>query len=165
MNTPGKWKAEKADINAEFDDVDETRWSVLAYDEDGNGFFVATIENGAPGDTLETEASNARLMAAAKEMLEFIHQVASASSLSLEVLRYRAQRLVGSLDVWPEESELISKGVVDAGDTLRLLCYGDEKSVSYVQIEENATNSICINTIRTKGQLQRLIAALRGDPC
>lgn len=61
-HTPGPWSARKAD------EEDRTRWIVCV---DGpKPFWVATIENGAPGDTLETEAANARLIAAAPELLK-----------------------------------------------------------------------------------------------
>jgi len=47
--TPGPLKAAQADI----EDEDDSRWSVLT---DGKQeYFVATIENGAPGDTLEDD--------------------------------------------------------------------------------------------------------------
>jgi len=64
-HTPGPWKAEQCDIYGD----DSTRWSVLTaeYQQD---FFIASIENGAPGDCLDTEAANARLIAAAPDLLE-----------------------------------------------------------------------------------------------
>lgn len=37
-------------------------------------FFVAMIDNGAPGDTLETEEANARLVAAAPDLLEALKE-------------------------------------------------------------------------------------------
>ncbi|MGC1272969.1 MAG: hypothetical protein WBC44_04630 [Planctomycetaceae bacterium] len=44
------------------------RWQVVV---DGPRLWiVATIENGAPGDTLKTEGANARLFAAAPDLLE-----------------------------------------------------------------------------------------------
>ena len=60
--TPGPWKAVRADL---FGD-DPDRWSVCTC---ANDYFVASIENGAPGDTLDTESANARLIAAAPELL------------------------------------------------------------------------------------------------
>lgn len=44
---------------------EENRWSVVK-DVDGAMFFIATIENGAPGDTLNTERANAELFAASR---------------------------------------------------------------------------------------------------
>lgn len=64
QHTPGTWIAVNADIN----DSDPNRWSVCV---DGEAqYFIATIENGAPGDTLGTEEANARLIAAAPDLLE-----------------------------------------------------------------------------------------------
>lgn len=60
MATSGPWKASKG-VEDEPD-----RWAVVV---DGPiEFFVAEIQNGAPGDTLRTEAENAFLMAAAPEL-------------------------------------------------------------------------------------------------
>ncbi len=50
-HTPGPWKAEQVDVLGN----DPTRWAVLS---DG-GWVVASIENGIPGESLETEAANA----------------------------------------------------------------------------------------------------------
>lgn len=60
-HTPGEWVASKGT-----EDEDE-RWLVVT--EGRLGFHIAEIQNGAPGDTLQTEAANARLIAAAPEML------------------------------------------------------------------------------------------------
>ena len=49
-------------------DDDPQRWGV--YVDGAMHYHIATIENGAPGDTLDTESSNARLIAAAPELLE-----------------------------------------------------------------------------------------------
>lgn len=56
------------------------RWSVCAV-RDGKSFFVATVENGAPGDTLETEQANAKLFAASRTAIP---------ALVAEVRRLRA---------------------------------------------------------------------------
>jgi hypothetical protein len=64
QHTPGAWIAVKADINGD----DPNRWAVCV---DGDPqYFLATIENGAPGDTLDTEEANARLIAAAPDLLK-----------------------------------------------------------------------------------------------
>ena len=42
------------------------RWLVVS----DFGYHIATIENGAPGDSLDTEEANAHLFAASPEMLE-----------------------------------------------------------------------------------------------
>jgi len=49
-------------------DGDPERWVVVS--ESSPHFHVATIENGQPGDTCETEGHTARLFAAAPELLE-----------------------------------------------------------------------------------------------
>lgn len=63
-HTPGPWVATKADIY----DSDPNRWSVCTSGE--RGYFIATIENDAPGDTLKTEEANARLIAAAPDLFK-----------------------------------------------------------------------------------------------
>lgn len=60
-HTPGPWEASRG-IDKEPD-----RWVVTVVGPKPWG--VATIENGAPGDTLKTEEANARLFAAAPELL------------------------------------------------------------------------------------------------
>jgi hypothetical protein len=69
--TPGEWYADRADLNADDpDDADPDRWAVLVKVEGRpHSFLVATVENGAPGDTMDTEEANARLMAASKDLL------------------------------------------------------------------------------------------------
>ncbi|MGC1273212.1 MAG: hypothetical protein WBC44_05855 [Planctomycetaceae bacterium] len=70
-HTPGPLIAVKG-----IDDEPE-RWTVVV---DGpKQWLVATIENGAPGDTLETEGANARLFAAAPDLL-----AACKEALSIE---------------------------------------------------------------------------------
>jgi hypothetical protein len=63
-HTPGPWSVERGDVL----DSDSERWSVLTTGP--RRYFIATVENGAPGDTLETELANARLIAAAPDLLE-----------------------------------------------------------------------------------------------
>lgn len=78
--TPGKWKAALADINAiDGDDHEQNRWSVLT-DNGEIDYFIATIENGAPGDTLQTEEANARAIAAVPEMIGLIKKVARGAT-------------------------------------------------------------------------------------
>ena len=62
--TKGPWKA----IDGTY--YEEERWGV--YVDGPMQYHIATIENGAPGDTLDTEAANARLIAAAPELLEAV---------------------------------------------------------------------------------------------
>ncbi len=71
-HTPGEWEAMPPKKIGK-------HWRVGANAKlGGNGaiggasvlYYVATIDNGAPGDTLETEEANARLIAAAPEMLQ-----------------------------------------------------------------------------------------------
>lgn len=59
--TAGPWRAMQGVED------DETRWGVVTSDGE---FLVAVIDNGAPGDTLATEAANARVMAASRELLD-----------------------------------------------------------------------------------------------
>jgi hypothetical protein len=63
-HTPGPWLAIKG-----IEDGDELRCGVSAMRGD-MGYMVATIENGAPGDFCDTEFANARLIAAAPDLLE-----------------------------------------------------------------------------------------------
>ena len=60
-HTPGPWMARKG-----AEDEPE-RWIVVA-DNGTRPYHIATIENGQPGDTCETEGHTARLIAAAPEM-------------------------------------------------------------------------------------------------
>lgn len=98
--TPGPWKAEQVDMDGD----DPNRWSVLTSGLDRD-YFVATVENGAPGDSLATEEANARLMASAPEMLEVLREVAlppySDSDLSslLNTLRTRAASVLARIRV------------------------------------------------------------------
>lgn len=80
--TKGPWRAERADI---YND-DPNRWSVLSRQPDGSSVFVATIENGALEDTLETEGANARLIAAAPELLEVVQALAHFSENPLTII-------------------------------------------------------------------------------
>lgn len=95
VHTPGPWTADHGDCMEQ----DSERWSVFA-ERDGKQYFVATIENGAPGDTLDTEEANAKLMAAAPDMLEVLREVAlppypdSDLASLLETLRMRAKSVL-----------------------------------------------------------------------
>jgi hypothetical protein len=71
-HTPGEWEAMPPKKTG-------GRWKVGAKGEFGGKgsmsgmtahWFLATIQNGRPGDTLETEEANARVMAAAPDLLE-----------------------------------------------------------------------------------------------
>ncbi|MEP3477988.1 MAG: hypothetical protein ABJZ55_01960 [Fuerstiella sp.] len=102
--TPGSWKAIRADIHGGDDDPDCDRWAVVAVRGERE-YFVAAIENGAPGDTIETEGANARLIAALPEMLELLREVAlpaysdSDHASLLETLRVRAESIVDQLNI------------------------------------------------------------------
>jgi len=61
-HTPGPWVPIKG-----IDD-DTERWGVYTAGPQNN-YHIATIENGAPGDTLETETYNAHLISAAPDLL------------------------------------------------------------------------------------------------
>lgn len=58
-HTPGPWSAQQ---------LTPDRWTIVA-DQGVRRYHIATVENGQPGDTLETEGATARLMAAAPELL------------------------------------------------------------------------------------------------
>lgn len=94
-HSPGPYEASKG-----AEDEPE-RWQVVR--KEPPQFVIATIENGAPGDTLETEGATARLFAIAPEMLEFIREVAfppyedSDLASLLETLRVRANSLIHRL--------------------------------------------------------------------
>lgn len=60
-HTPAPWKASKGDED------EPERWLILA--DAPLAFHIATIENGQPGDTMDTEGATAAVMAAAPEML------------------------------------------------------------------------------------------------
>ena len=67
MHTPGPWKALKGH------DEDPERWIVVT---DGKlNYHIAVIENGAPGDTLETEGFNARMIAQSPAMFALIESL------------------------------------------------------------------------------------------
>lgn len=61
--TPGPWKPIRGV------DEDETRWIVVSA-SGGNEWHIATIENGQPGDSLETETATGHLIAAAPDLYE-----------------------------------------------------------------------------------------------
>ena len=63
-HTPGPWEAFKG-----VEQGDEMRCGVSAM-RGKVGYLVATIENGAPGDFCDTEFANARLIAAAPDLLD-----------------------------------------------------------------------------------------------
>lgn len=66
--SPGKWVALKTV------DGDDERWTVCTAGP--IHYQIATIENGVPGDTLETEALNARFIAASPEMAMALSSIA-----------------------------------------------------------------------------------------
>ena len=60
--SPGPWKSH---LGAE---DDPERWIVVA-DNGTRPYIIATVENGQPGDTLDTEKATADLIAAAPKMV------------------------------------------------------------------------------------------------
>lgn len=74
--TKGPWVAIKYDPFGE----DENRWSVVTTGYEEKEYFIAIIENGAPGDCLETEKINAKLIAAAPEMFEVLHEIVASGA-------------------------------------------------------------------------------------
>jgi len=66
-HTPGPWKALRGH------DGDSERWIVVT---DGKmNWHIAVIENGAPGDMLETEGWNAAMIAVAPDMYALIESL------------------------------------------------------------------------------------------
>ncbi len=66
-HTPGPWKALKGH------DRESDRWTVVT---DGKlNYLVAVIENGQPGDTLETEGHTAAIIAVAPEMYALVESL------------------------------------------------------------------------------------------
>ena len=72
-NTPGPWKALKGGTPL---DPDPERWCVVTCGP--ITYCIASIENGAPGDTLETEGANAHLLAAAPDLLAVVERMVCA---------------------------------------------------------------------------------------
>lgn len=64
-HTPESWVALQG--GCPLDPDDDTRWTVCTAGE--MHYCIATIENGQPGDTLETEKQRAHLFAAAPDLL------------------------------------------------------------------------------------------------
>ena len=62
--TPAPWKAVQGT------DGEPERWLIVADGE--TQYHIAVIENGQPGDCLETEGATARLIAAAPELLDAV---------------------------------------------------------------------------------------------
>lgn len=63
-HTPAPWKAVQGN------DGEPERWLVVADAE--RQYHIAVIENGQPGDCLETEGATAHLIAAAPELLDAV---------------------------------------------------------------------------------------------
>lgn len=93
-HTPGPWKATKGHED------EPDRWVIVAAGE--KHFHIATIENGQPGDTLETEGHTARLIAAAPEMLEALQRTLSLIQESHGVFGFH---LNGDLSDWSEHQD------------------------------------------------------------
>ena len=76
LHTPGPLKASRGW------DGDPERWVIVT---DGrNAYHIATIENGQPGDSCETEGHTAHLFAASLELLALAsHVVAMADDVYL----------------------------------------------------------------------------------
>lgn len=70
-HTPAPWKAVKGS------EGEPERWIVVADGE--KQYHIATIENGQPGDCLETEGATARVIAAAPELLKAVEELLIAS--------------------------------------------------------------------------------------
>jgi hypothetical protein len=108
--TPGPLEITEGDCHGS----DSDRWSVVK-DLGGAKFFVATIENGAPGDTLETEKANAELFAAARteipamvaeiKRLKSFVKLAAEMSVRLAAIREKLETIVCTKD--PDEGVVL----------------------------------------------------------
>lgn len=49
-------------------------------------WLIASIDNGAPGDTLDTEAANARLIAAAPTLLAAVEEALDTLTVAIEAI-------------------------------------------------------------------------------
>lgn len=92
-HTPGPLKASKGW------DGDPERWVVVT--EGKIRYHIATIENGQPGDTCQTEGYTARLFAAAPELLE-------AAELQNHAEEWRSNECPNAEEHGEDEPELCS---------------------------------------------------------
>ena len=98
--TSGEWHASQIDPDG--DDV--FRWSIWSSGNDGD-WLVAVVENGAPGDSIETEAANAKAIAAVPKMLAFVREVSygpyrdSDKESLLETLRARSRAILNEIEM------------------------------------------------------------------
>jgi hypothetical protein len=105
-HTPGSWAFSKG-----IDDEPD-RYCVVQKIPGSPEYLIALIHNGAPGDTLKTEESNARLIAAAPALL-------AACKEASEWLDKRSKHYIdlGSVDVatglW-EQAHALRKAVAQA---------------------------------------------------
>lgn len=74
-HTPGEYEA------VSMPEGSAERWSVCIV---GPGWHIATIENGAPGDSLETEKANAQLFASAPDLLAACEAMQSIAWMARE---------------------------------------------------------------------------------
>lgn len=104
QHTPGPLKASKGW------EGDPERWVVCS---DGlRHYLVATIENGQPGDTCETEGHTARLFAAAPELLDAL-KIAQAHLK--HICGYVSLHTTGySFESIGEDSQLIDAAIAKA---------------------------------------------------
>ena len=117
--TPGDWKP--AQGGSPLDPDDATRWTVNA-EVDGVLYCVATIENGAPGDSLQTEKANAHLFAASKDLY-------AALGVALERMGQERDVFVTSETIGGDESTMddaakdylgvLDENIAQAKDALR----------------------------------------------
>lgn len=90
--SPGPWKALRGA------DDDETRWIVVAAGSDRE-YLIATIENGQPGDCLETEGATAQLIAQApalvaalSALLAFVEGAIEDGTLARDIVEWEEPR-------------------------------------------------------------------------
>lgn len=91
QHTPGPWRWDRG-----LDD-DETRCFVTQAVSGQAHYVIAEIQNGAPGDCLETEVANARLVAAAPDLLAALKECRDAVTAAMRVVAdLDAMRLLGA---------------------------------------------------------------------
>lgn len=102
--TPGPLEVAEGDL---YDSEGTDRWSVVK-DVGGAKYFVATVENGCPGDTLETEKANAELFALSRtaipEMVAELKQFRMESAEEDQRLAVHWDSDMRAIRMWQEEN-------------------------------------------------------------
>jgi len=97
--SPGPWIAV-----ADPEESGAVRWHILA-DDPEEPWLIATIENGRPGDTLETERATAHAMAAADDLLALAYEYRD----TFQKHGYCSPRYCDKAAKWTRVSKVIAK--------------------------------------------------------